>query len=298
VRSGFRSARLAALVLAAGCTRALIVPLDGGVDQGRADVPTATGEGGAGGTAAGGSGGGAGAGGRGGPGGGGLGGRGGAGGAGGGTGGSGGAGGTGGARDGGMDLPPDVAPDRGPPDALPRDPPPVLTPRLAGDVVVSELMHDPDVVSDDVGEWFEVYNPGDTTTFDLAGCTIADNANSHVIGATLLVPPHAYRTLASSSGAGFVPDYTYAALKFNNGVADSVSITCGGTLIDSFGYSLADGQTSGHAFSVDPRHLTAADNDTPGNYCLAVTPYNQRPGNGDSVIVDYGTPGAANPNCN
>jgi hypothetical protein len=165
--------------------------------------------------------------------------------------------------------------------------------------VVTELMHDPDVVSDDVGEWFEVYNPGDATTFDLEGCEIRDMANVHVINRQLLVPPHAFRTLALfSTGGGFVPDYTYTSVKFNNNASDSVSIFCGGALIDRFLYTTADAATHGASFSVDPMHYRADQNDLPGNYCLSTVVYQQvQATDGGPIIRDYGTPGVTNPPC-
>jgi len=148
------------------------------------------------------------------------------------------------------------------------------------------------------GEWFEVYNPDPGTTYDLDGCQIRDTANAHTIGAHLLVPPHAFRTLAIfATGGGFVPDYTYSGVKFDNNAADSVSIFCGSTLIDRFGYSAAMAAVGGHAFSVDPAHYSAVDNDVPANVCNATTIYNQAV-SGSNVISDYGTPGAPNPSCN
>jgi hypothetical protein len=168
---------------------------------------------------------------------------------------------------------------------------------VAGQIVVTELMHDTDVVGDDFGEWFEIYNPSDTDSYDLLGCQIRDLANAHTIVAHLTLPPHAFRTLAIfATGGGFVPDYTYSGIKFDNSAADEVNIYCGGTLIDRFAYSASLATVSGHAFSVDPAHYNAADNDNPSNFCLAQMVYNQSTA-GTNIIRDYGTPGVSNPNC-
>jgi hypothetical protein len=173
-----------------------------------------------------------------------------------------------------------------------------VTPTVAGQIVVTELMHDTNVVSDDFGEWFEVYNPDPATTYDLDGCQIRDTSNAHTIAAHLLVPPHAFRTLAIfATGGGFMPDYTYSGIKFDNDGADSVSIYCGATLIDRFGYTAAMAAVGGRAFSVDPAHYSAVDNDVPANVCNATTIYNQFV-SGSNVVTDYGTPGAPNPSCN
>jgi hypothetical protein len=172
-----------------------------------------------------------------------------------------------------------------------------VTPTVAGQIVVTELMHDTDVVSDDFGEWFEIYNPDASATYDLFGCQIRDSANAHTIDAHLLVPPHVFRTLAIfTTGGGFVPDYTYSGIKFDNDNADSVSIYCGLTLIDKFAYSAAQAAMGGHSFSVDPAHYNSVDNDDPANFCLATTIYNQAT-SGSTVVSDYGTPGVTNPPC-
>jgi hypothetical protein len=172
-----------------------------------------------------------------------------------------------------------------------------VTPTVAGQIVVTELMHDTDVVSDDFGEWFEIYNPDPAATYDLFGCQIRDSANAHTIDAHLLAPPHAFRTLAIfTTGGGFIPDYTYSGIKFDNDNADSVSIYCGSTLIDKFAYSAAQATMGGHSFSVDPAHYNSVDNDDPANFCLATTIYNSAT-SGTTVVNDYGTPGVTNPPC-
>ena len=172
-----------------------------------------------------------------------------------------------------------------------------MTPTVAGQIVVTELMHDTDVVGDDFGEWFEIYNPDAAVTYDLYGCQIRDLANAHTIVAHLTVPPHAFRTLAIfATGGGFVPDYTYSGIKFDNNAADEVNIYCGSTLIDKFAYSASLASVSGHAFSLDPTHYSAVDNDNPANYCLAEVVYNMAV-SGSNVIRDYGTPGMTNPPC-
>ncbi|HVZ89020.1 MAG TPA: hypothetical protein VHG72_18775, partial [Polyangia bacterium] len=194
-------------------------------------------------------------------------------------------GGTGGKADAGMDASADAAA-------------PAITPAVAGQIVVTELMHDTDVVADDFGEWFEIYNPDLAVTYDLFGCQIRDTANVHTITAHLLVPSHAFRTLAIfATGGGFVPDYTYSGIKFDNDNADLVAIYCGPTLIDKFAYTKSQAQTSGHSFSVDPAHYNAVDNDNPAYYCDASTIYNQATTSGGKLVADYGSPGVSNPPC-
>ena len=50
-----------------------------------------------------------------------------------------------------------------------------LRPPAAGELLISEIMYNPEGVRDDLGEWVEIYNPqGDS--LDLDGCTIGDRA--------------------------------------------------------------------------------------------------------------------------
>ena len=98
------------------------------------------------------------------------------------------------------------------------------------------------------------------------------------------------------TGGGFVPDYTYSGIKFDNNAADECNIYCGATLIDKFAYSVSLATVSGHAFSLDPAHYNAVDNDNPADYCLATAVYNTAM-SGTTTIRDYGTPGADNPPC-
>ena len=172
------------------------------------------------------------------------------------------------------------------------------TPTVAGQVIVTELMHNPDVVDDDLGEWFEIYSPGGDV-LDLFGCQIRDRESSHTIATHFLVPPRAFRTAAIfSTGGGFTPDYTYSGITFDNNAADEVSLWCGETLIDRFAYSSSQASTSGHALSWDPSGYEARPvrKDDPQYVCPATTPYNTA-NTGSGVIHDYGTPGALNPHC-
>ena len=174
-----------------------------------------------------------------------------------------------------------------------------VTPTVHGQIVITELMHDASGIDDNLGEWFEVYNPSPTVTYELMGCEARDTSPGMIIGTSLLLPPLTFKTLAVSASPGFLPDYVYTpsgatpVVKFDNSGADEARIVCGGVLIDVFGYSqLMASMGAGHTFSVDPDHYSAADNDSPANWCVAR----------DSVAGDayelsgpnYGTPGRAN----
>ena len=84
-----------------------------------------------------------------------------------------------------------------------------VTPTVAGQIVITELMHDSTSISDDNGEWFEVFNPSTTVTYDLVGCEVRDLSPGKIIESNLVLPPLSYKTLAVSSTPGFTPDYVY-----------------------------------------------------------------------------------------
>ena len=166
-------------------------------------------------------------------------------------------------------------------------------PTMAGEVVITEIMQNPNVLSDGSGEWFEVYNPSSTATYDLQGCTFTDlstTPNSITIVGPLLIAPGQYLALATAGMPGFVPSYDYNADTFflgNSG--DEVIMTCGTTEIDRVEYD--SGATfpdpTGASMSLDRGSLTSTGNDMGANWCEGTDSYNG----------DLGTPGSRNPFC-
>lgn len=158
----------------------------------------------------------------------------------------------------------------------------MATPGAWHDVMITELMPDPKSVSDDDGEWFELYNPT-ALTMVLDGCQLVDGGtDSHTIAA-LEIPPGGWVSLARSDSPGFAPDYVYANVRLHN-QGDDLLLRCGGETIDGVAYGEV---APGRARQLDPGALGVAQ---PGDgaWCLATSVYN---GN------DRGTPGAPNPPC-
>jgi hypothetical protein len=163
---------------------------------------------------------------------------------------------------------------------------------MAGDLIVSEVMVNPAMVSDTVGEWFEVYN---TTlySFDMNGVEILDSGtNAHTIAGSLIIGPYERLVFGINGNTGInggvTVDYVYSNFNLAN-TTDSIIIRSGGNVIDqifydSSGWPLA----SGMAMNLDPSAHTAAANDSPSNWCTAQSAY------GDG---DLGTPGSANDTC-
>ncbi|MCC7540037.1 MAG: lamin tail domain-containing protein [Deltaproteobacteria bacterium] len=191
--------------------------------------------------------------------------------------------------------PVDMGPrDMGPMDMGPMDMgPPGTIPSVAGQLVISEVMYDPSGAEPGT-EWVEIHNPSTTVTFNLIGCSIRDNDGppGHIVGSSVVVAPGAYVTLSRGPGPGFIPSYVYGGgggVEFTN-TSDDVSITCGGTLIDGISYDEGGGWpvAMNAALNLSPGALSAIQNDSPTNWCLATSMFS---------TGDRGTPGAANTAC-
>jgi hypothetical protein len=181
------------------------------------------------------------------------------------------------------------------------------TPDMPGQLVITEIMADTNAISDESGEWFEVYNPSATDTYDVYGCLLSDSGNTNQITAHLLIGPGEFLTFARFATAavgGFTPSFDYhttidsmtgmlnmnADVKFGNG-GDLARIACSANVvIDVVVFPVVP---NGRSLSLDPSHFSAADNDMPENWCPspAPAPYHT------VSASDYGTPGAANPPC-
>ncbi len=178
-----------------------------------------------------------------------------------------------------------------------------VTPNTLGQVVITEIMVNPVVVADDVGEWFELYNPSATDAVDLFGCTFNDSSNSNQDGVLvhLLMPPNGFATFArfGDASGGFVPTFDYHVIplvttdvKFGNS-GDLLMMRCNGITIDSVDFTTWV-IPQGASLSLDPRHYSATENDVQSNWCPAVPPaaYHMT-----AAGTDFGTPGVGNPTC-
>lgn len=175
---------------------------------------------------------------------------------------------------------------------------------MPGDLVIVEVMYNPDGIPDDDGEYIEILNVTDRT-LDVAGLQVLDNTNNPATlgGAEFLLQP-GERLLFAANGdfnenGNLVED---AVFDFRLGnTQDTIEVRFNGMLIDSFSY------TSGGAFptGVAGRSLqfarfvpaTATANDLPTNWCLTEDPddvYFVAPGTLDS---NFGTPGTDNNLC-
>ena len=161
----------------------------------------------------------------------------------------------------------------------------------AATLVISELMKDPDAVSDDFGEWFELTNIGPDV--DLNGLEVQDaDGNGFVVAGALAMASGTQRVFAVSADAaangGVTPDYVYdvADLKLSN-EGGSITLILGGRAVDTVAWDSLPA-VKGHAIALDPDALDPERNDLAESWCAAGSPY------GDG---DFGTPGTANESC-
>lgn len=169
---------------------------------------------------------------------------------------------------------------------------PVTAPTQRGQLIITEVMANPDALSDAVGEWFEIYNPSSTDTYELQGCVIEDlDADSHTIGESLVIGPESYLTFARSADPGFTPDHVFMGFLANG--EDELILSCAGVGIAD----VAWGPTLGPEFPVVAGRsatlpLARYDedlNDDGSLWCLSSQVYVSVDG-----VDDTGTPGMPN----
>ncbi|MEO6772493.1 MAG: lamin tail domain-containing protein [Kofleriaceae bacterium] len=161
----------------------------------------------------------------------------------------------------------------------------------SGDLVITEIMPKPKLVSATLGQWFEVQA---VKAVDLNGVGL-DRANDlnvppQLIDATDCVHVRAggYAVFARNTDPvqnGGVTAIAGFSFSLNPPSHPDVQLVYGSTIVDSVEW---DASTSGASLALDPMFGDAASNDDPLNFCAGTAPYN---------AMDLGTPGAANATC-
>lgn len=166
-----------------------------------------------------------------------------------------------------------------------------------GDVVFSEMMVNPEVVDDEVGEWIELYNTSGYTV-NLAGYSFHDDDYDLWILGTIIVPPHEYVVLCAELNpalnggvpcdAWFYRDWDGDGLALANGPDELVLTRADGVEIDWLHYDDA-WFTKAVATGVDPDYLEGGANNDGRYWCDQHTI--------TSPMVEPGTPGYENDEC-
>ena len=180
-------------------------------------------------------------------------------------------------------------------------------PPAEGEVVITELMPNPNS-SDTNREYFEVYN---TTghPISLLNCQIKSKSGSSTKAFTIEPADDGLHDTQIEANGYFVfgqsdtvqkalptdtPFYQYGTAISLTNSSDWVELNCGDTTIDHVAYSSS---SSGHSNSLDIDHYNATDNDDAAHWCFTpdTSPIDAAY-NTDSK-PNYGTPGAQNPSC-
>ncbi len=164
----------------------------------------------------------------------------------------------------------------------------------AGALVITEIIQNPDAVSDSSGEWFEVYNAAGMG-LNLEGLVISDaDSDSFTVTGALFVAAGGYvvfgKNADAASNGGAPVDYDYGgSMSLANG-DDELILSYGGTTFDAVYYDDSAGwpDPTGASMSLDPDAVDATLNDDPARWCEATSPF------GDG---DLGTPGSSNDPC-
>ena len=156
------------------------------------------------------------------------------------------------------------------------------------DIVITEVMQNPAVLSDADGEWFEVYNGG-ATPVDMNGWTVRDDGtDSFIIGASTVVPAGGYAVLGVNAtimaGEGVTLAYEYSGMFLGNSADELILENASAVEIDRI-------EWDGGPVWPDPTGASmmwdeaTADNNVGTNWSTSTAPF----GSGD-----LGTPGLAN----
>ncbi|NBC84357.1 MAG: DUF4493 domain-containing protein [Bacteroidetes bacterium] len=166
-----------------------------------------------------------------------------------------------------------------------------------GALVITEIMYDPDALTDSDGEWFEIYNPTDST-ININNLVIRKDNDDHVIAEDKELAPGAYYAMSRTDTATSVDSYVYGTgISLNNSGASLGLYTYGtdgsdGMEICQIAYT--DGGdfpsgVSGTAIQLSVDALSVESAQSGSNWCHATDSYDGG---------DLGTPGAANNSCN
>ncbi|MEM6697379.1 MAG: lamin tail domain-containing protein, partial [Bacteroidota bacterium] len=162
-----------------------------------------------------------------------------------------------------------------------------------GDLVITEIMQNPDAVTDEFGEWFEIYNTT-SDTVNLKGYVIRDaDGERHKIASDVFIDSLGYVVLARNAdfftNGRYFADYEYGNDIVLTNTADEIIIECDGIVIDSVGYDedfFPD--PTGASMNLDPNKIDAIENDNPESWCEGRRAYG---------LGDLGTPGRRNSVC-
>lgn len=159
-----------------------------------------------------------------------------------------------------------------------------------GDIIISEVMEDPDGVDDVDGEYIEVYN-ATGSGIDLNGWTLKDESGSHTFNSSVVVSSDGFAVLCRnetpSENGGIACAAEYSGPQLANS-GDSVVLEDGnGNTIDTVAYDEGTWPAASGA-SMEFIGTPGVDNNVPGHWQEATV----RAGDFSGGSGDYGSPNA------
>jgi len=160
-----------------------------------------------------------------------------------------------------------------------------------GDLVITEIMANPEAVSDADGEWIEIFNSASVDIL-LNGLIIKDSgSNKHTLANStgMVIKSGEFWVLVKekdvSANGGINGNYQYSNFTLGNS-ADQIILTLpDGTVIDQVVYGEGWPLVPGASMELDPGKMSATENDQAANWRQASYIY----GSGDK-----GSPGSLN----
>lgn len=159
-----------------------------------------------------------------------------------------------------------------------------------GYLLITEIMYDPDALSDNLGEWVELYNASNKM-INLNGLKFTDNGSNFTINQDHILNPGSYYTIAKNEAALLNPDFVTNTLALNNTGELLKLSTPTGLEIAVVDYTLILQQMSnpaGASLNLSRNKFNADDAQLPQNWCSSTEVYS---------TGDKGTPGRENKMC-
>jgi len=176
------------------------------------------------------------------------------------------------------------------------------TPRMIdepqpGEVIINEVMANPDGSAETQKEWFELYITADVDLNNLVFSTTSSGGDSETItdtdclsfGAGDYVVIARNADMTANAGVTTV-DIEYPGAFAMTNTSGDLTVAAGGMTLDSFSWNV-NGTTDGRSLSLDPDFQDTTDNDNEDNWCDAAV------GDAYGLEDNAGTPGQANPQC-